>query len=383
MKAKRQKNWIRRAGFLLVLFGLVPALFKGFIASIPLVTAAAERAVFWSFGLTMPEGMLVLSDEIDEKGRGQAMQETEDDTPDRSEGNGQTQLSDPNTQILQRPVKDAQPYEPTATDRDGPIVRETFKAGTTSAFIPIGNNAYIQNTTSVSSAAILSEIQKPPAFTIESGTEPQVLIMHTHTTESYEDASRDFYDESYNSRTTDNTKNMVRVGDEIEMQLKMAGIGVIHDKTLHDYPSYNGSYDRSRVTVEKILEEYPSIQVVLDIHRDAIQRENGERVAPVVEVNGKNAAQMMIISCCDDGSGEIPNYMENLRFACALQRQMEGDYPGLTRPILFSCRHYNQDLTSGSILVEVGAHGNSLDEAVYAGELLGKSLVKLLNGMKN
>ena len=111
-------------------------------------------------------------------------------------------------------------------------------------------------------------------------SEPQVLIMHTHETESYEPYTRDFYDSSFTSRTTDDSMNMAAVGDKIAEQLEGAGIGVIHDVTKHDYPSYNGSYDRSRVTALDILAENPSIKVVLDIHRDAIERADGTRIAP-------------------------------------------------------------------------------------------------------
>ena len=225
------------------------------------------------------------------------------------------------------------------------------------AYIDLDIAGQVRNVTSVSNKQVLEESRLLPDFTVEknSGDDlPQVLIMHTHATESYEPYERDFYDASFNSRTTDRSMNMVAVGDRIAEQLEAAGIGVIHDGTLHDYPSYNGSYDLSRKTVQKYLEEYPSIKVVLDIHRDAIERESGERIAPVAEINGKNAAQVMIICGCDDGTMNMPNCMKNLRFACLLQRQMESDYPGLTRPVLFDYRKYNQDLTTGSVLIEMG-----------------------------
>ena len=205
--------------------------------------------------------------------------------------------------------------------------------------------------------------------------------MHTHTTESYMPFRGDLYDTRTSFRTTDNRQNMVAVGNRIEEELKAAGIGVLHDVTQHDYPSYNGSYQRSRKTVEQYLAEYPSIRVVLDIHRDAIV--SGDTVtAPSAEIEGKSAAQIMIISGCDDGTMDYPNYGENLQFSIALQEQLEGMYPGLTRPILFDYRLYNQDLTTGSILIEVGGHGNTLEEACYSGELIGKGLSELLEGLK-
>jgi stage II sporulation protein P len=132
------------------------------------------------------------------------------------------------------------------------------------------------------------------------------------------------------------------------------------------------------VTVKKILEENPSIKIVLDIHRDAIEKADGCRVAPTTEINGKSAAQVMIICGCDDGTMNMPNYMKNFRFASLVQQQMESDYPTLTRPVLFDYRKYNQDLTTGSILVEVGGHANSIDQAIYSGELIGKSLANAL-----
>ena len=131
----------------------------------------------------------------------------------------------------------------------------------------------------------------------------------------------------------------------------------------------------------QILQQYPSIRVVLDIHRDAIQKDN-TLIQPVVEINGKESAQVMIISGCDDGTMNMPNYMQNYHFACRLQENMEGMYAGLTRPILFDYRHYNQDLTTGSLLLEIGTHGNTLEQAQYAGELVGKALAQTLLKLK-
>jgi stage II sporulation protein P len=171
------------------------------------------------------------------------------------------------------------------------------------------------------------------------------------------------------------------VGDAIQAELEAKGINVIHIRTIHDYPSYNGAYDRSRASIVPVLEQYPSIKVALDIHRDAI---SGEGIAyqPYIETDGKEAAQVMIISGCDDGTLGMPNYMKNFHFACALQQQLEADTPGLTRPILFDYRKYNQDLTTGSLLIEVGSHGSTLEQVQYSGQLVGRSLAELLVSMK-
>ena len=264
----------------------------------------------------------------------------------------------------------------------GDIVDEEFATtGSSSSYIQKGNG-FIRNTTNLSRETIEAEIANKPDITITEGTEPQVLIMHTHTTESYELHDTDFYDKTYNARSLENSENMVRVGDEIVKQLENAGIGVLHDATVHDYPSYNGAYDRSAETVKKYLAQYPSIKVVIDVHRDAIERDGGVRVAPTTTINGKKAAQFMLIAGCDDGTMNMPNYMQNLRFAAMIQDNASTMFPTLARPVLFSYRHYNQDLTYGSLLVEVGGHANTLDEAIYTGELFGKALAKTLEQLR-
>ncbi|MBQ1243755.1 MAG: stage II sporulation protein P, partial [Clostridia bacterium] len=125
--------------------------------------------------------------------------------------------------------------------------------------------------------------------------EPSVLIFHTHTTETYPILEKSYYTESFITRSNDKGRNMVRVGEAIVEEIENAGFTVIHDKEIHD-PKYTGAYGKSRESVEAILKKYPSIQVVLDIHRDAIQDSDGTKVKPTATVKGKKAAQIMIIS---------------------------------------------------------------------------------------
>lgn len=273
----------------------------------------------------------------------------------------------------------ALPYPDSLETHSGTIVEKTYGGYTSSQYINLEKSGMVRNCTSLSNETLLNESKLMPEFKIATDGTPQVLIMHTHTTESFEPYQRNFYDASFSSRTTDVTKNVVAVGNEIENALKDAGIGVIHNTTVHDYPQYDGSYQRSCETVKQILAENPTIKVVLDIHRDAISLENNTRIAPVTTIDGKKAAQMMIISGCDDGTMNMPNYLKNFRFASLLQQNIESDYPTLTRPVLFDYRNYNQELTTGSILIEIGSHGNSIDEAVYTGQLVGKSLAKALS----
>lgn len=272
------------------------------------------------------------------------------------------------------------PY-PQVWNTDGEIVRVNYGRYSGSSFFDLEGGGQVNNKTDIPNETLIRESVYLPNFTVEDTDEPLVLIYHTHTTESYEPFVRDNYDSSFNYRTTDNTKNVVMVGDAIQAELEAQGIGVIHTPAVHDYPSYNGSYGRSRETIMPILEKYPSIKVVLDIHRDAISAD-GTAYQPFVEENGREASQVMIISGCDDGTLGMPDYMENFHFACTLQQKLESDHPGLTRPVLFDYRHYNQDLTNGSLLIEVGSHGNTLEQSQYSGQLIGRSLGELLNSMK-
>ncbi|MFT3951143.1 MAG: stage II sporulation protein P [Oscillospiraceae bacterium] len=281
-------------------------------------------------------------------------------------------------------ILSAIPYPADLEDHDGVIKDVHYARYTGSSFIDLAAGGQVRNCTDLSNADLLAESEKLPAFTIEANSkEPQVLIYHTHTTESFEPYTRDFYDKDFTCKSTDVTMNITAVGDEICKQLDAAGIAYVHDTTVHDYPSYNGSYQSSRETVQAILKKYPSIKVVLDVHRDAIEQSDGTRLAPIQVIDGKRAAQLMIISCCDDGTMNMPNYLKNFRFASLLQSTTETTYPGLTRPVLFDYRFYNQDLTTGSLLVEVGSHGNSIDEVKYTGELFGKALAKALEGISS
>lgn len=188
-----------------------------------------------------------------------------------------------------------------------------------------------------------------------------------------------YYVKSDDTRSTDTTQNVCRVGDAITEQLTAAGIVTLHDRTLHDYPSYSGSYNAAANTIQSYLDKYPSIQVVIDVHRDAITQSDDTRVKPTAVIDGKNAAQCMILSGCQEGTvSGFDSWEENLKLTVRLQQALETSYPGLARSMLFTARRYNMHLTKGSFLVEVGSEANTLDEAVYTGELIGRSLAGIL-----
>lgn len=203
--------------------------------------------------------------------------------------------------------------------------------------------------------------------------EPAVLILHTHATESYTKKGEP-YIESSAWRTLDEDYNMLAIGDRVAEILEEAGITVIHDRTLHDRPNYDGSYVAARKTLMGQLEENPSIQLVLDIHRDAAERSYGQLRTKAV-VDGVRCAQLMMVLGVNH-----KNYEQNLGIALKLHAQLERQAPGITRPLQLRSARYNQDLSPGAIIVEVGAAGNTHPEAMRAADQLGAAVVALAKG---
>lgn len=361
---------------LLAIF-LSPAIASLAVNSFPLVAGAAEKAAIISAGIALAEGgKLAIENEL--------LTYIKSDTVDEIyfDAEGLVSLNDEGDPPANEKEEPTEKVDKKEGKRDGNIIFKNFGTSKGTRFINLDIAGQVRNATSVKNATLVKEAKKKPEFKIKADKKPEVLIMHTHTTEGFEPYERDYYDNSHPSRTKDLNKNIAKVGEVLAKKLEDAGIGVIHDKTIHDSPSYNGSYERSAVTVKKILKENPTIKVVLDIHRDAIQQENGDRIAPIAEINGKKAAQIMIISGCDDGTMNMPNYLKNFRLASLFQQQIEKDNKGLTRAVLFDYRKYNQDLTTGSLLIEVGAYSNSLDQAIYSAELIGDSIAKALLSLK-
>lgn len=202
---------------------------------------------------------------------------------------------------------------------------------------------------------------------------PAVLILHTHTTESYTRTTEDYL-ESSAWRTVDEGYNMIAIGDVVADILKENGIGVIHDRKLHDYPSYNGSYTRARKTLQTYLKQYPSIRLVLDLHRDAAG-EGANQMRTRATVEGERSAQLMLVM-----GTNYETYTDNLSIALKLQAQLDTQCPGITRPLQLRAARFNQDLCPGALLVEVGAAGNTHPEARRAAQQLAKAIVALAEG---
>lgn len=240
-------------------------------------------------------------------------------------------------------------------------------------------NVYVKDGNSNYDADIRKLLNSNAKCKIKKNAGYQVLLVHTHTTEGYADSDKGWYSKSVNPRTTDKSESVVAVADQIENKLNKAGIKTLHVTTYHDYPEYTGAYNRARETIKSYLKKYPSIEMVIDVHRDSMKQDDGTKIKPTVTIDGKKAAQVMIISGCDnDGKLNFPGWRDNLIIAAQLQKQLADNYEGLARPLYFAPFRYNMDLTPNSLLIEFGTDVNTLEEAKYSGKMVGESLVKVL-----
>ena len=373
MKSHEPKSIARRLTAMLVIGSLVTSGYFVGKQKGGILWSLAARAASLSAMSLMPEGgKQVLSDKITAAARDDNDTAGMYDTAELHEIMSSSAASSADSSFAS-----SAPSPP--ADKDTGLI-QTTQLSVKGANLSYGN-VHISNKTQKHTVDIKGILNSEPAVKLTLGSEPEVLIVHTHTTEAYQKEDTGYYIKSENTRSTDTSVNVARVGEEIEKQLTAAGISVIHDKTLHDHPSYNGSYENAAKTIQSYLKKYPSIKVVIDGHRDAITREDQTKVKPTVEINGKKAAQVMIVAGCQEGSVYgFDSWQENLKLTVRLQNVMETDYPGLARPMLFTARRYNQQLTKGSVLLEIGSEANTLQEAIYSGELIGKALGKILAG---
>ena len=221
-------------------------------------------------------------------------------------------------------------------------------------------------------------IQKPLQWDL-TAAKPTVLILHTHTTESYTKVTGEVYEETAAFRTLDEGYNMISVGDHLAGLLESGGVTVIHDRELHDYPSYNGSYNHARKSIQRHLKENPSICLVLDLHRDA-SGDVKNQMRTKATVNGQSSAQIMFVVGTNGTGLKHPNWKENLALALKLQVQMERIATGICRNINLRGQRFNQDQSPGALLVEVGAAGNTREEALRAVEVLAQAILDLSHG---
>lgn len=267
-----------------------------------------------------------------------------------------TVLSPPAAQQQETP-QEAPEAEPV---RDNGVSARTLRAAEESGYV-IRGGVYINNGSSC--------VPGETAETWNGGDAPaRVLILHTHATESYTMPQGEEYEATDPCRTTDEAYNMVRIGEEMARVLESYGIEVIHDTTAHDYPRYSGAYTRSLETAEAYLAEDAQLCYILDVHRDAVTDAQGNEYK-LVSAEDPGAAQIEFVVGTPGGGAAHPQWEQNLALAAAVQRTIQRGHPTLMRPIALRNARYNQHLTPGTLLVEIGTAGNSLAEAINAARL--------------
>lgn len=228
----------------------------------------------------------------------------------------------------------------------------------------------------------IDEMLKSPLMFDMKGDEPKVLIIHTHTTECYSPEGASVYSADKSDRSLNSDENMIAVGKAVKQVFEEKGIKVIHDTTVHDHPSFNGSYENSRKTVEKYKAKYPELSVVLDLHRDAFIYDDGSKAKFITEINGEKTAQLMLVVGTNGGGLDHPRWRENMKLALKLQNHISQKYPSLMRGVNLRKERFNGHTTLGSMIIEVGSSGNTLNEAVRGAELAAAEIADFLNKLK-
>ena len=286
------------------------------------------------------------------------------------------------------PLPDAQPApdgddmtaEPPQAVIPENIVERTLVPNESEGYIT-GAGLYLYNRTDYT-VDLPQTLNAALPFTLSPAADgPQILIIHTHATEAYTPDGTDTYVPSDNSRTVDQTQNMLRVGDEMEAVFTSMGLSVIHDRGLYDYPKYNGAYGRSGAAVAEYLAKYPTIRIVLDVHRDALVGSDGTVYKAVTELDGIKTAQVMVVVGSETNEIAHPNWRDNLALGLKVQKNLDTLFPTLARPMTLRSAVYNQNLSPGSFLVEVGTHGNTLQEALAAARSFARSAGAVFLGL--
>lgn len=273
------------------------------------------------------------------------------------------------------PVEEDAPTEPVP----GETVAQTLTEETTRPQ-NLEDSAYVQMQYSCSRQPDIEALLEKPLSMDLTGEKPSVLIIHTHGTEAFTPTEGTEYEQNGGEyRTKDDRWNMLSLGEELARLLQAAGINVIHDKTYYDYPDYEASYDTCREGFAEQLKKYPSIQLVVDLHRDAAEQSDGTQWATSAMVNGEESAQVMLVMGTDCYY-EHPNWEENLSLALKLQVLMEKEHPGVTRPLDLRKQRFNQDLSTGAIIAEIGAAGNTHQQAMNGVSVLAEAIIRLADG---
>jgi len=220
----------------------------------------------------------------------------------------------------------------------------------------------------------IAKLLKEPLNLQFSRKGPKVLVYHTHTSESYVLKASDLGKKDVPSFSSNPKNSVVRVGEELSRNMRKYGIDTLHDGTVHDKVR-DAAYGVAINTLQSYKKSYPSVKVYIDVHRDAT---TGSKLRLVKNINGRNAAQIMFV-VGSDGMLPHPDWQENLKFVLKLQQELNKKYPGLARPVRIVGKRYNQQISDGAILIEVGGDGNLLSECLESTKYLAEALNKVMS----
>lgn len=217
----------------------------------------------------------------------------------------------------------------------------------------------------VTVTAVKKDVKKKTADKKVDNSKPQVIIYHTHSSESYQP-----YTESNFHREEE--KGTVReVGNVLAEELNRQGIAVVHDKTVHDRPSYNESYTRSLETVTSLMKKYPTAEIIIDLHRDAAAYTGN--VGETIEIKGETAAKYKLVVGQNND-----NYSQLMDFANKVNNTAEKLYPGFSGRIIEKEYRYNEYIADNYLLLEVGNNQNDIKEVCNTGKYFAHVIAKIL-----
>ncbi|MBP5657785.1 MAG: stage II sporulation protein P [Clostridia bacterium] len=281
-------------------------------------------------------------------------------------------------------IKPAPSYEdssaPPPEDGESAISGDTdFSEENGGLFVPVSldlsrrssGEVTLQNETSYK--LDLSKAELPHTEGAIRGTPPTVLVYHTHGTESYSPSGG--YGGSYSFRSEDTAKNVVAAGEALCDALREYGVFALHDLNMYDKDDFSLSYSKSRDACEEWMKKYPALRYIIDIHRDSV-KSGGLAAAAVAEVEGRRAAQIMIVVGTDEKAGRHTGWKTNLANAVKLWKALYAISPSLVRPIYLRSASFNQDISPGALIIEVGSQGNTLEEAQESARLLARAMAE-------
>ena len=242
---------------------------------------------------------------------------------------------------------------------------------------------YIQNSTGLSpdiQALLDVTLGYDDLEYIATYSAPTVLIIHTHGTEAYSKNGAISYKDNGGelARSSNTDANVVAVGRALGEALRERGINSVHCEIMHDLGGYREAYARAEETIREYLRRYPTIRLVIDLHRDSVIKSTGELVRPVTEIEGESAAQIMCVVGSDYGGEANPKWEANLALALQFREYINSEYGSLCRPVYLKSSTYNQEIAPYSMLIEVGAAGNSLEEALRVCDVMAEAICAAL-----